>query len=437
MCKMFYLCKLCHIPIAFAAFLILTGAFVYFYRERMRKREIPFSVHNHMFPLYFALAAYSFLVTLHWFVGKSGVPVLRCEYIWHFVEKGSMAALSKVMTFLGIGSVITTWVFNKQDDTTFGKTQYEIIESFFGVGYAWSLVIHFVCTACSIVMLECHAKEPALCFCITVIAGCLMQSRIFVGITMNQRKREGIAAELWNRESERENAHGGDGTSTPVIARMAMQLGDPHIRCSSEYRDKVGSVLGQWLCQAGKEQNQEETFKRIAEMFQGLSVSIPEWEKEVFECQIIEGACQAIESTCRQIEEKSKNSDQKNDVKKLICQFACGYYLYLYKRDRWGKYSGMIIPGMVKVFQLSESSASSGQKQFCGMFLCVHYALRWYDFLEKENCEMLFEDYFTYDTSTLDESCYKDLAEEIIKSDEMMMAINTESRKLSWQLISK
>lgn len=123
-----------------------------------------------MFPGHFALAFFTTVLCIRLFATDRDLIDYGC--FWNVIERGTIEALTSVMSIVGVGSILLGWIYSERDKLTLGKSQIDMIHYCYGWGYAGSIIIHFGASALAILMLKCAAKEAALWAFFTVAWGC-------------------------------------------------------------------------------------------------------------------------------------------------------------------------------------------------------------------------------------------------------------------------
>ena len=215
---------------------LLIELYEYFIEKRHTKESKHIAiVGKFLFRSQFGLAGLALFICGYWFF--TGRSLLTCGLFQNAVERGTFEALSSAMGIVGIGSLFLGWIFSERDKCTMGKSQIEMIHLCYGRGYGLSIVVHFVFTAVTLIMINCKARGPALISFLTLAWGCVPQMLICMRIGMNKSMRRKLALKLWAKDGE--NA---DNLLATVHA-MAAYLSDTQIRYDMEYIKVLSGIM--------------------------------------------------------------------------------------------------------------------------------------------------------------------------------------------------
>ncbi len=239
---------------------------------------------------------------------------------WNVIERGTIEALTSVMSIVGVGSILLGWIYSERDKLTLGISQIDMIHHCYGWGYAGSIIIHFGASALSILMLKCAAKEAALWAFFTVVWGCVPQAWICLTIAMNREHREILAVQLWKQQGSVRNEQVG------VIHKMAGYLNETEVRYNSKYSEALGSVIKNWLLDHYDEKStsrgiSEGNIKAGSAIFRELIDKISKQDHAAFEEEILKVVCKQLEV------DNNLNKERKNIAAHLL---GCGYIRFLY-----------------------------------------------------------------------------------------------------------
>ncbi|MGM9628948.1 MAG: hypothetical protein ACI3V4_12830 [Faecousia sp.] len=274
-----------------------------------------------LFPSHFALALVTLFISAYWFITGQKTLV---DYgnAWRVIERGSLEALTSVMSIAGVSSILLGWIYGERDKITLGKPQIDMIHYVFGPGYAFSLVTHFAATALCIAMAKCAAKEAALWAFLTVVWGCIPQAIICLYIALNRGQREELAIQLWQYD-------GRDSTTQlSAVRKMAGYLSDVDVRHNKKYCDTLCNIFTRWMLGHYKKNAANygitaEVIRSVSAIFREIMETIPEAEKESFEDNILKTIYQQLE-----VDERTT---QKEVALNLVC---CGYLRFLHERNQ-------------------------------------------------------------------------------------------------------
>lgn len=317
-----------------------------------------------MFPGHLAFALASVIISGYWFA--TGKEAFVYGYWWIIVERGTLEALTSVMSIVGVGSILLGWIYSERDNLTLGKSQIDMIHYRYGLGYAASIVTHFGATALAILMLKCTAKEAALWAFATVAWGCIPQVLICVQIAMNRKNRETLALQLWRHEGLiPEN-------QLSVIHRMIDCLSETEVRFNSDYCKTLGAVIRNWLIACYNKDDEtrgvtQANIRTISAIFRDIAEKIPEPERASFEEKLIKIICIQLENEFR--------ANEKKDV--AIDLLSCGYLRFTYEQSK--KILDQRINGTLNYYLNSD-----GLYKDCIIRMQDFYAgLEWFFFLNR------------------------------------------------------
>lgn len=291
------------------------------YKCRKKRKFIAEHKIHVMFPVQLALALASVIICGFWFI--TGKDVFDYGCLWVIIERGTLEALTSVMSIVGVGSILLGWIYSERDKLTLGKSQIDMIHHCYGSGYAGSIAVHFGSTALAILMLNCIAKEAALWSFATVAWGCIPQVLICLQIAMNRDNRESLALQLWKHEGcIPEN-------QLSVIHKMAAYLSETDVRLNSDYCKTLGAVIRNWLIECYNKDDPargatQANIRTVSAIFREMSEKIPEAERASFEEELIKIICAQVEADFR--------ANEKKDV--AIDLLSCGYLRFIYEKSK-------------------------------------------------------------------------------------------------------
>lgn len=315
------------------------------------------------FPIHFALALITMFISLRWFI--TGQEFLfSYGNVWEAVKRGSLDALSSVMSIVGVTCLLLGWSYSERDKVTLGKRQIDMIHHILGHGYALSIVTHIATTAGCMIMTKCSAKEAALWAFVTVIWGCIPQALICLYVTLNRKNRENLALKIWKHDGKKTD----DGFM--VVCSMAKHLGDIDVRHNKEYCKTMSGILISWLrnCNTGEHFCiTEDIIKAISALFREFAERIPKEDQILFEEDFLKSACNLL---------SIEKSDRDKVVLTLLC---CGYYRYLYMQAKEN------IAHRIERAVYYSQQTDYVFKELGGLLKDFNCALQWYQFLMQRN----------------------------------------------------
>lgn len=297
------------------------------YSESHEKQPILKRKIHVMFPGHFALATIALLFSAHWF--GTGKDWIDYGSFWNIVERGTIEALTSVMSIVGVGSILLGWIYSERDKLTLGKSQVDMIHYCCGFGYAGSVIVHFGASALAILMLKCTAKEAALWAFFTVAWGCIPQAWICLMIAMNRERREVLAVQLWKQDGSIRNHQ------IHVVHEMAGHLNETDVRYNPRYCNALGTVIKSWLLEHYDETGEsrgitEDNIKTASIIFREIVEKVPEQERATFEEEI-------LKTVCDQLKVDEDLEEERRNVAALL--LSCGYirFLYAQAKEKLGK----------------------------------------------------------------------------------------------------
>ena len=336
------------------------------YSESHEKQPISKRKIHVMFPGHFALATIALLFSAHWF--GTGEDWIDYGSFWNIVERGTIEALTSVMSIVGVGSILLGWIYSERDKLTLGKSQVDMIHYCYGFGYAGSVIVHFGASALAILMLKCTAKEAALWAFFTVAWGCIPQAWICLMIAMNRERREVLAVQLWKQDGCIRNHQ------IHVVHEMAGYLNETDVRYNPRYRNALGTVIKSWLLEhydeTGKSRGiTEVNIKTASVIFREIVEKIPEQERATFEEEI-------LKTVCDQLNADGDLEEERQNVAALL--LSCGYirFLYAQAKEKLGKQINRTV-----YFHQQENKVYHNCLNWIQDMLC---ALEWVLFLKQQ-----------------------------------------------------
>lgn len=315
-----------------------------------------------LFPTHVSLAVVTFCISLNWFATGQEF-IFNYGSMWDVVERGTLEALSSVMSIVGVSCILLGWTYSERDKLTLGKRQIEMIHCRLGYGYALSLIIHLGATALCNLMLKCSAREATLWAFITVLWGCIPQAFICLWIALNRENREKIALELWKKATTKEV------NKFLVIQEMVGCLNDVDVRHHRGYRDAISTAITGWLHSCYDKDRSDhgvsvENIKTTSAIYREISESVPAQELELFEEDIL----QAIGAQLTVAEDKDESA---------LVLLSCGYYRFLY-----GKAPDKMKHRINRAIYYSEKQNTT-IKLFGEYMTDFNDGLEWYQFLNQ------------------------------------------------------
>lgn len=386
------------------------------YENLFEKRHIKESKHiaivgKFLFPSQFGLAGIALFICGYWFF--TGRSLLTCDLFQNAIERGTFEALSSVMGIVGIGSLFLGWIFSERDKCTMGKSQIEMIHFCYGRGYGLSIVVHFVFTAVTLIMVNCKAREPALISFLTLAWGCVPQVLICMRIGMNKSIRRKLALKLWAKDGE--NA---DNLLATVHA-MAAYLSDTQIRYDTGYIEVLSGIMEKEIgyviniydkslsITSPKNTTTSITSQRITTisiMLRDLFEIIPAQEREYFEEILLKNICAQLCTGDQNsgTYESSENQGCSVANKDLIMATLCyGYmrYVYLYYST-----SHQLLSNRVQLIANFTDSSYNAFANLLDLMSDTENALKWLLFLSSKGdlprrTVRIVRDYESYKTS--------------------------------------
>lgn len=334
--------------------------------EKCKNKSIKQHKIHVLFPCHFALAIIAGLLCIYWFC--TGHEYMHYGSLWTVIERGTLKALTSVMSIVGVGSILLGWIYSDRDKLTLGKSQIDLIHYCYGSGYAGSLVIHFGVSALAILMLECAAREAALWAFFTVAWGCIQQVWICLGIAMNRVRRERLALQLWNQEGTIRDKQ------MTIIQKMAEFLSEADIRYNADYREALASVIKSWLLDhyiqtSNSRGVTEGNIKAASVIFREILDKVPEQECANFEEEILKNVAKKLEL------DVDLDMERKNVAMLLL---SCGYirFLYAHAKEELGRRINRTVYFYQQNGTLFQNSINWIQDFLCG--------LEWFLFLNEQ-----------------------------------------------------
>lgn len=343
-------------------------------------RELVTIVRKALFRSQFGLAGLALFICVYWFF--TGKSLLTCGLFQNVIERGTFAALSSVMGIVGIGSLFLGWIFSERDKCTMGKSQIEMIHLCYGRGYGLSIVVHFVFTAVTLVMVNCKAREPALISFLTLAWGCVPQVLICMRIGMNKSMRRKLALKLWAKDGE--NAE----NLLSTFRAMAANLNETQIRYDMGYIMILSGIIQKEISHRISNNNEalyitSQNIISTSIMLRDLFEIIPAQEREYFEAILLKNICDQLDTSANnnRMYEDSQNQERFARNNLTMITLCHGYirYVYLYYSP-----SHQTLSNRVKLITNFSDSRSSRFTSLLNLMSDTENALKWLLFLARE-----------------------------------------------------
>ena len=299
--------------------------------------------------LQFSLSALSILVFIWWiikgnnFLFSYGIlskivkpveAISRPEEAAFFLEsvqnsQGSWNALNtailNVTGLIGLSNIPLVWLYKEHSKTTFGKEGLALIRYRWGTTYTLSLIVHFVCTVLCVFTTNLNAREPAWCTFLAVVTGFFIQLYICFAITLNKKRKNETALELWNEDIRK--AQKDETQLLKILEKMIKSMSDLDTRNNDKYRNQLNIALNalleaEYCIKKAGIKIISSYVKNISYVFSCVKEIVPKEEETDIESELL--------SCLSEQNKEDDNATQKLTV--LQDMLACGYLRSLYQQ---------------------------------------------------------------------------------------------------------